>query len=470
MENIKQLPAFKVDGVPWPNLRNNWNEYKKEFKYIVKAMTEKQKKKVKTIFLNMAGREVQKIVETLENQDLEEEEFDDGLGSTNEIEEYRHMMALLDNYFQPKHHEILQRYEFAAIQPNPNETMDKFLMRIKTAVTICNFGQDEIESKQIAVIDKIVRFAPQDMKEKILRRDWHLDELTQFISTYVKTKDECEALNETQLKCNSSMSNNPSSSNIIENVARIQPVKRANTWSHHQTPKKECTRCGFDQTKEARCPAARVVCAHCKRIGHYARKCFFKIQEEEKSQGSKLSKPGEVSIKRPHESKYDTNKRHKVRNIECDQEKLEEEITNIEVSAINDFNDAVMLLSIGGVFVKLLIDSGCKHNLITTTTLEYLKRNNADLNDFGSTNIRMCAYGQSNTLQIKTKFNANLAVSANESGTMATFYVVSEGTQNLLGRETAMEIGILKIGLPINERLISNVEIKTPEFPCIKGK
>lgn len=469
--NIKQLPAFKVEGVPWMHLRNNWIEYKKEFVYIVKSMTRNQKKKVKTIFLNMAGREVQRIVETLLNQNLETEMFDDGLESKDEIEDYRKMMELLDEYFQPKHHEILQRYEFASLQPNANEPMDKFLLRMKTAVTSCNFGKTELESRQIAVMDKIVQYAPQDLKQKILRKDWTLEELSQFVSSYVKTKEECDQFNETQTKFNNSASNPSSSSSLTESVAKIQPLKRARTWNKPRTPANECSRCGFDHAKDAYCPAAKVVCAHCKKIGHYARKCFSKDQENPDSQQKHPLRSVSDSHKRSNNSKEENvHKKHKIAFVQNNEELIEEEITHITVSTIRDFDDALMPMSIGGVFTYMLVDSGCKHNLVTSKTLEYLRKNDAELGKFSTADVTMSAYGQSSALKIKTKFEANLKVSSKGVGTKATFYVVPEGTQNLLGRDTAMKIGVLKIGLPVDEQIVSKIEVKCPEFPYIQGR
>lgn len=52
----------------------------------------------------------------------------------------------------------------------------------------------------------------------------------------------------------------------------------------------------------------------------------------------------------------------------------------------------------------------------------------------------------------------------------ATFYVIKHGRQNLLGRETAIKMGVLRIGLP--SALIGNVEqnqCRTAKFPTIKG-
>lgn len=49
----------------------------------------------------------------------------------------------------------------------------------------------------------------------------------------------------------------------------------------------------------------------------------------------------------------------------------------------------------------------------------------------------------------------------------AKFFVVENGSQPLLGRDTAIEMGLLKIGLPST---INNVEVqKGRHFPKIKG-
>lgn len=469
-EPVKQLPEFKIEGVPWGQLRLNWSEYRKEFKYIVKSLSKSKKKQVKTLFLNMAGREIQRVVESLDQQDLEEQLSDDGLEAANEIEEYRQMMTKLDEYFAPKRHEILERQGFHGLHPSDEETLDKFLIRLKAVAGKCNFGSTETESRQIAIVDKMAHVAGPDLKEKILKKDWSMDSFTRFINSHVQSKEDTKTLTESHTanmsvaaSIGASRSNLGSSFSVAgpshETVARIYDKKGP-----------ECPKCGYDHKKEDFCPAANVTCNECGKIGHYKRKCFFANTNNNRPRDDKRRRYNPPTQQR----KQQFHKRQKVNYVELssDEGEKEEPLTDF-VNAIGNSLEATMFLSVGGVLMQMLVDSGCKFNLITDRTFEYLKRNEASISNIREANIGMSAYGQKSKLTINCKFDATLALETPNTGRRltTTFYVIRGGTQNLLGRQTASEIGVLRIGLPVEaENWVSNVSQNRPVFPHIKGK
>ncbi|XP_045769436.1 uncharacterized protein LOC123870252 isoform X2 [Maniola jurtina] len=63
-------------------------------------------------------------------------------------------------------------------------------------------------------------------------------------------------------------------------------------------------------------------------------------------------------------------------------------------------------------------------------------------------------------------FDANISVIANKC-IKGTIYVIRNGTRDLLGKETAIQLGVLKIGLQINS--ISNEKPSDKVFPKFKG-
>lgn len=69
-------------------------------------------------------------------------------------------------------------------------------------------------------------------------------------------------------------------------------------------------------------------------------------------------------------------------------------------------------------------------------------------------------YGSRDPLKVMGSFEADVKIA--DRTEHATFYIIQDGTKNLLGRETAMKIGVLKIGLDINE-------IETKAFPKFKN-
>lgn len=117
--------------------------------------------------------------------------------------------------------------------------------------------------------------------------------------------------------------------------------------------------------------------------------------------------------------------------------------------------------NIGGVKSNVLIDSGCKLNLLTTETWEYMKRNKIQVsNQIKNPNMIFKAYGSTSPLKVKGSFEAVICI--NNHRNQATFYVIEDGSADLLGKETAKMLGILKVGLAINQIDIS-------PFPKFKG-
>ncbi|KAG7300079.1 hypothetical protein JYU34_015614 [Plutella xylostella] len=117
---------------------------------------------------------------------------------------------------------------------------------------------------------------------------------------------------------------------------------------------------------------------------------------------------------------------------------------------------------VGGVETKMLVDSGCKQNLITEETWNKLKMHNVQVfNQIKNPNINFMSYGSDKPLEVKGSFEATIKVGNNSEN--ATFYVIIKGTKNLLGKTTAVALGILRIGL---DSVVGSVD--TEVFPKFK--
>lgn len=112
----------------------------------------------------------------------------------------------------------------------------------------------------------------------------------------------------------------------------------------------------------------------------------------------------------------------------------------------------------------MLIDSGCKQNLITEATWETFKKNKINAyNQHPNPNVTFVVYGSTTPLKIKGTFEDRIQIGLRSEN--STFYVIEyviEGTRNLLGKIT-IALGVLKIG--------SNAEVNqvnTIKFPKLK--
>nr|XP_029720408.1 uncharacterized protein LOC115262208 [Aedes albopictus] len=142
------------------------------------------------------------------------------------------------------------------------------------------------------------------------------------------------------------------------------------------------------------------------------------------------------------------------------------------VYAISDNHDEMIWCKVGQVLVEMMIDSGSKFNIIDESTWKYLKERSAYITNVKASDKRLCAYAQRGTLEILCTFDAEIrVVDGSRKPLSAEFYVVKGGKQNLLGRDTAKELGVLLIGLPstVEETVQHVADSPVEKFPTIKG-
>ncbi|XP_026743690.1 uncharacterized protein K02A2.6-like [Trichoplusia ni] len=201
--------------------------------------------------------------------------------------------------------------------------------------------------------------------------------------------------------------------------------------------------CGSENHKcdDARCPARDKVCDKCGYKGHFKSQC--------RTRNHKCKAPAIWNKQKTDDKKPKTN-----------EEPPKPPVSNVNyIFHIDD--DAEIACLVGGVNVNMLIDSGSKNNIINDKTWKYLKSNNVIVTNQqqGSDQIFM-AYGSKNPLNVLGTFEASIAVGPERKS--AKFYVIKNGTRNLLGKDTATCLNVLKLGVSINF-------VHTEAFPRFKN-
>lgn len=112
---------------------------------------------------------------------------------------------------------------------------------------------------------------------------------------------------------------------------------------------------------------------------------------------------------------------------------------------------------IGGVQLEMLIDTGCKVNLITDKAWQYLKNNKVTCyKQVKEPNKTLLAYGSEIPLEVLGSFEAIIGI--NGRSERSTIYVINSGPRNLLGKDTAIRLGVLKLG---TDEKINQVDLET---------
>ena len=116
------------------------------------------------------------------------------------------------------------------------------------------------------------------------------------------------------------------------------------------------------------------------------------------------------------------------------------------------FATGKVAVSVGGVPLEMVIDSGASKNVIDKCLWENLKKKHIKCTSKRTTK-KLYAYGSTTPLTVIRTFTANVNVAGKY---VTTEFTVIEGKgEPLLGRKTAMELGVLKLQVP--EQFVNNV-------------
>lgn len=102
---------------------------------------------------------------------------------------------------------------------------------------------------------------------------------------------------------------------------------------------------------------------------------------------------------------------------------------------------------VGGRNISMVIDSGSRFNLLSQKDWEMLQNSKAVLLNVRTHSVNQFkAYAANQLLKILFVFEAPISVK-NGAEIIATFYVIENAKQSLLGRDTAIKLKVLKLGL-----------------------
>lgn len=413
------LERFECEG-DVGSISVRWERWKRSLNIYLEAAGIDTEAKKRASLLHFGGAELQEVFYNIPGANATEGEL------------FNIAVEKLDNYFAPKQSKVYERHLFRLLKQEQDEKFEKFLVRLRLQAKKCQFSGNEDEH----IIDQITeKGKTEELRKKILKTGDKitLDEITSVANTL-------EAIDR-QL---GNFGTKPAESQSINRVG-------TETWKEKQPKKRlECSRCGSFKhlARDDNCPAKRKTCLKCGILGHFRNQCRTKQTQKRKLEEGES--PNSHGIKKRSRT---TNNIEETANICTDGRKVDY-IFNIE-------NDAKVTCNIGGTNVDMLIDSGCRHNLITDQTWERMKKDNAQVtNQDPHPDKTFVAYGSATPLKLLGSFKAKIKL-AGRPQDITTFYVIENGTRDLLGRMTATSLGVLQINSDINQ-------VETERFPKFK--
>ncbi|XP_055543374.1 uncharacterized protein LOC129728923 [Wyeomyia smithii] len=364
---------------------------------------------------------------------------------------YDAAIAKLDAHFEPFLRRIYERHQFKQISRKSPERFSDFVLRLRTQIKRC-----EYEKADEMILDQIVeKCASNKLREKMLKKDMRLEEVEALGTSLEESKKKLKDFSVTT---------------TVEKINKIwkQPVKQDRGWN--QTPQRifrsssargrpnsvytrrpgtgrsepvcfSCGRRGHTMGAEF-CLAKHAACLQCKNIGHFARQCR----------------------KRPNQDRQSTVAPKRIRTVQGEsvQETTNEENQN-EGYIFYAMGNNTFRFTVGGVNIPMVIDSGAAANVISQSAWEEMKRKGVAVQDMTTiVDKTLIGYGTNTPMKITGSFTVTVQVGGQQ--TDAKFYVAKSGQQCLLGDDTAKALHVLKVGFGIGR-----VEESSMEFPKIKG-
>ena len=181
------------------------------------------------------------------------------------------------------------------------------------------------------------------------------------------------------------------------------------------------------------CPARGKRCRKCSNLGHFEKVCKTKLKTSEGRKGGKDRRVTQVGVG-------------------VDETDDSEYAFGVLGGADNPDNGEISV-KIGGVQVTMIIDSGASCNDLDRSLWEYLKANKVRYASSKATK-KLYLYGNKQPLQVAGTFTADVLVGSRVLNEVEFVVIESEG-HALWGRETAIALGVLKLGPQINSLQLS---------------
>ena len=437
----------------WTKWRDNLNLY-------FLAAEIKETKRKKALLLYIGGEELRKIHDTLKDAG----------------ESYLAAITVLDDFFETRLNLSVERHKFRILVQENCENMKSYVTRLREAAQNCNFSE---YSSDAAIIDQVIeKTTSTKLRRKLMNEDnLTLEKLVKTASIMESTEQQASSIegrdsetvhtikkqtfnerrnyedrgatnsgayrkNSPQFYKRSEQPYNPRRESNRRQDQGNTDQRRDQTYNNQRRIFR-CYGCGLENHRigSPECPALGTKCGFCGCRNHYESQCKKKLDSE--SGGTKVKKEDFLKL------------------VEVDSD--DDYIFHIGKQAHTDVG-----IKVEGYHINFLRDSGASVNLVDKATYNEL-RNHMKVT-LHPTRTKIFAYGAKEPIKLEGVFYATVSHEATHH--LARIHVASnEQSGCILGRESAIELGLLQMSENINAVAIRNIGIQIKkEFPELFNK
>ena len=351
----------------------------------------------------------------------------------------------LDNHFRTEENVPFERHVFRQLAPTEGEPVDKFVVRFRQQARHCNFGTSQDDNLKDQLIEKLT---DRKLKKKLLKTR----NIT--LADVLEKARASEAAGQ-QMK-------------YLAGGGDVNAIRKKGekTADHGE---KICYSCGKSGhfSRDSCCPAKGRKCAKCFRYGHFAALCRGNVR------------PSPVRDRESRPKKTSNNNRRSARPTNhvggCSEEEIQVDENPVfafyvaeegeEICMVSVASEPTMDVSISGIVMEVLIDSGSVSNLMGEDDFQKLKGLGFK-GDIEHCSKKWFAYG-GKKVDVIGQFGTE--ISTGDTKVTTKFILFRQGGC-ILGNVTVRELGVLHIGPPVAPRDTSCNEVQGDIVDQLKAK
>jgi hypothetical protein len=375
--------------------------------------------------LYTAGAEVRKVFKTLSD-----------IGNASD---YDRAVTALNKHFKVEHHTTFRRHLFRITTQKEGETIAQFVTRLRNLSTGCSYGEDTDNQIRDQVIETCIS---DRLRRKLLEKGkLTLAQTLEIAATFeaVESQMKLMSLNESEKKNDESVHKVAHKSHGYRKQYHKSRPSSATSSSSRNYSDKQCERCGQEEHELSKCPAQGRKCYKCHGKNHLAAVCRRSRSYSQNYRSRNDNRPNrESKVRQVNDESND--------NCESDYHcTFKVSVKAVERKCVIP---ETIPISVGGVPIQVVVDSASDANLISEQMWIELKKKKIKCVS-RKVSRRLFGYSSDVPLEVIGVFDAD--VHAGNSNTRAEFVVAKGNEVPLLGKETAYQLGVLKIGLNVNK-------------------